>query len=44
VLRLQTVVELDAGDFMEVIATRAGAPGLVRIDSGEALFVIERIK
>jgi hypothetical protein len=44
VLRLQTVVDLDAGDFVEVIATRAGAPGLVRIDSGAALFVIERIK
>jgi hypothetical protein len=44
VLRFQTVVDLDAGDFVEVIATRAGAPGHVRIEPGESLFIVERIK
>jgi len=44
VLRFQTVLDLDAGDFVELIATRAGAPGHVRIVPGEAQLVVERIK
>jgi hypothetical protein len=43
VLGFQTVVDLDAGDFVEVIATRAGAPGQVRIEPGEARLVVERV-
>lgn len=44
VLRLQTVVDLDAGDFVEVIATRAGAPGHVQIEPGGGELVVERIR
>jgi hypothetical protein len=43
VLRFQTTLNLDAGDFVELILTRAGAPGQVRIVPGEARFIVERI-
>ncbi len=43
-LRLQAELTLDNGDFFEVITTREGGRGPVRMPAGEALLIIERIE
>jgi hypothetical protein len=43
-LRFQTVLTLDAGEFIEIVTTRAGEPGPVRLASDGALLVVERIE
>ena len=42
--RLQTELSLDAGDFIEVILSRAGPAGEVRIPAAEAFLIVERIE
>jgi hypothetical protein len=43
-LCLRTELTLDAGDFVEVVTSRSGAPGEVRIRPDGGLFVIEKIE
>ena len=42
--RLQTELSLGAGDFIEIITSRSGAAGDVRIQAAEALLVVEQIE
>jgi hypothetical protein len=43
-LQLQAEMTLDDGDFFEVITTREGAEGPVRVQAREALLIVERIE
>jgi hypothetical protein len=43
-IRFQTVMTLDAGDFVEAVTSRAGPSGQVRLEPGGALFIVERIE
>ena len=43
-LHLQAEMMLDDGDFFEVITTREGAAGPVRVQAREALLIVERIE
>jgi hypothetical protein len=39
-IHLQVTLKLDAGDYLEVVTTRAGAPGLVRLHPSVALLAV----
>jgi hypothetical protein len=43
-IRFQTVVTFDAGDFVEVVTSRDGPPGDVRLEPEGALLIVERIE